>query len=403
MYLRNIILAIVLLFLIVACGGGGSSSSSTPSDNQVVSDEINSPSTEEIANDTLDDEVVVVPITTGVFIDAPVEGLYYETETLSGLTNSDGEFQYRSGETVSFMLGDIELGSVEGEVMITPLTLVGDTDINNPSIRAVNIARLLQTLDSDSANNAVITIPSTLETLFVSGADLDSDDGLDEILSEAQNLTSENYTLVDSVTAKEELQRQVQAYTNYELINQTHYTASGYQYYLLRLTEDSNVTFNHYGSFSFGVALQLGGTCGISLYDLDMTSVDFSCGDNAGQNSKMLTAGMYIVKVMHSSETQGSTFVVNSPDFINQESFEELGNGTYTVSGFEFFTLNMQSAGAIQFSYDNGLAGSSYPAYLYDSDLNFIDWLYDITELEAGKYVVLFYSGELTVQSVALN
>ncbi|WP_162299713.1 hypothetical protein [Marinospirillum perlucidum] len=84
---------------------------------------------------------------TGSFVDSPVVNLAYSTASFSGRTNDQGEFQYKSGETVTFSIGDLELPAVTAGEVMSPLTLAGTTDVNNTT--AVNIARLLQTLDAD--------------------------------------------------------------------------------------------------------------------------------------------------------------------------------------------------------------------------------------------------------------
>lgn len=94
----------------------------------------------------------------GSFIDSAVEGLSYETETLSGTTDSDGSFSYNSGESVTFFIGGIKLGSAAAQTYITPLDLVtGAQNENNPTV--INIVRLLITLDEDNNPENGITIP----------------------------------------------------------------------------------------------------------------------------------------------------------------------------------------------------------------------------------------------------
>jgi hypothetical protein len=140
---RSFILATALLFFtlfIAACGGGGGGG----------------------GNDDDDDEDEV---RTGVFIDGPVEGLSYETASQSGLTNADGEFEYLAGETVSFSIGGIELGSAEGAAELNPFDLFDMTppatelalrlELNTRNDvtdfdRAANIAFLLVSLDNDA-------------------------------------------------------------------------------------------------------------------------------------------------------------------------------------------------------------------------------------------------------------
>ena len=51
---------------------------------------------------------------TGVFVDSAVAGVTFTTSSgLSGTTNSSGEFGYRSGDTASFSIGDVDLGDCD--------------------------------------------------------------------------------------------------------------------------------------------------------------------------------------------------------------------------------------------------------------------------------------------------
>ena len=54
-------------------------------------------------------------ILTGTLIDNTVSGVSYQsTSNLSGLTSSNGRFEYRSGDQVTFQIGDAILGTVTG-------------------------------------------------------------------------------------------------------------------------------------------------------------------------------------------------------------------------------------------------------------------------------------------------
>jgi hypothetical protein len=102
----------------------------------------------------------IVVINNGQLIDAPVQGVHYESGSVSGITGELGEFQYESGNTISFFIGDIALGeAVNGKAVITPLDLVPKGTIDTPAV--INIARLLQSLDSIPGDN-LITIPAVL-------------------------------------------------------------------------------------------------------------------------------------------------------------------------------------------------------------------------------------------------
>lgn len=96
---------------------------------------------------------------TGVFVDSPVTGLGYVTESRNGLTDADGVFEYRRDETVSFHIGDLQLGEAPGADIITPLDLVPDAE-DHTDDAVTNLAVLLQTLDQDgNASNGITLTP----------------------------------------------------------------------------------------------------------------------------------------------------------------------------------------------------------------------------------------------------
>ena len=103
---------------------------------------------------------LTVIVDDGRLIDAPVEGVGYQSGSLVGITGSSGEFQYEVGSTIRFFIGDIDLGrAVTGKSVITPLDLVVDGATDTPAV--INIARLLQSLDSDP-DDGNITIPAAV-------------------------------------------------------------------------------------------------------------------------------------------------------------------------------------------------------------------------------------------------
>lgn len=101
------------------------------------------------------------PLLRGTFVDSPVEGLEYETQTQIGVTDTNGTFMYHQGETVSFHLGDIDLGEAPAKSMMTPVDLVeGAVDETHPMV--TNMARLLQTMDADMDLENGITITNEM-------------------------------------------------------------------------------------------------------------------------------------------------------------------------------------------------------------------------------------------------
>jgi len=96
----------------------------------------------------------------GSFIDSAVSGLLYTTSGgLTGETNSQGTFEYHDGESVTFSLGELTLGTTKAAEVLTPVELTNSSSQNDA--KAVNLARLLQSLDSDDNPENGITIVLT--------------------------------------------------------------------------------------------------------------------------------------------------------------------------------------------------------------------------------------------------
>ena len=113
---------------------------------------------------------LTVAVNKGQFVDAPVQGLFYQSGSVSGFTDIDGQFEYEEGEEVRFFVGDIALGeSVSGKSLVTPLDLVEGGDLGTTAV--INIARLLQSLDADE-DEATITIPAEVQSAAVRGNEL---------------------------------------------------------------------------------------------------------------------------------------------------------------------------------------------------------------------------------------
>jgi hypothetical protein len=100
---------------------------------------------------------------TGVFLDAPVEGLDYVAGTAAkASTNAQGEFSCKTGETVTFSVGGVALGSAACASLVTPLTLTGLSDLK--SDRVANRLLALQLLDEDSDPSNGIKLTPVVKT-----------------------------------------------------------------------------------------------------------------------------------------------------------------------------------------------------------------------------------------------
>jgi kexin len=175
--MRQLILFFIALCFLIGCGGGsgGGSSTSEPPSNPPT-------------------------VLSGIFIDSAVEGLTYRTATQSGTTNSSGTFSYVSGETVEFFIGNISIGSSTAKSNITPVDIVTNGDMNN--VRVLNIARVLQSLDSDKNTSNGITLVSQAQNLNSSSTiNFDNNSSATSLINEI-NATNGNLVEIDASTAK---------------------------------------------------------------------------------------------------------------------------------------------------------------------------------------------------------
>jgi hypothetical protein len=84
----------------------------------------------------------------GTFIDSTVEGLEFNAGGLIGTTNENGEFFYDPGTPVTFMVGDIVVGTGSGAAVMTPVSLSANA-VDETDRMATNIASFLMTIDDD--------------------------------------------------------------------------------------------------------------------------------------------------------------------------------------------------------------------------------------------------------------
>ncbi|MEC3978012.1 CocE/NonD family hydrolase [Amycolatopsis sp. H20-H5] len=109
-------------------------------------------------------------IRTGVFA-GPTAGLTYQTPTRRGVTDERGRFEFADGEVVSFLLGELVLGSVPGAPTVNLAQLVHRVDgridrLHDPAV--TNLARLVQTLDRDGDVESGVTIVPAVHDLVPS-------------------------------------------------------------------------------------------------------------------------------------------------------------------------------------------------------------------------------------------
>ena len=99
---------------------------------------------------------------TGYFVDDPVAGLTYECSSGTvGITGVDGEYTCVNGDNVTFSIGTVVIGTVSAaDAIVTPYSF-----FPNDQEAALNLARLLQSVDSDP-NDDIITPDVALVALL---------------------------------------------------------------------------------------------------------------------------------------------------------------------------------------------------------------------------------------------
>ncbi len=162
--MKKISMLSVSAFVILSLLGCGSSSSENDSDDANTQEEIKT--------------------VTGQFVDSNVSGLNYlcAPSLLSGLTNAHGEFTCNEGDSVEFSLGSYILGSVAVSAgIVRPADLYPDSPAS-----ALNVAQLLQSLDTDASDN-IISIAENFVSL--NGVEIALDDAnFDELMGQALNI-----------------------------------------------------------------------------------------------------------------------------------------------------------------------------------------------------------------------
>ncbi len=105
------------------------------------------------------------PQATGVFMDSIVSGLDYRgAQTLAGRTDAAGQFNYKPGDTLTFSIGNLVLGSAAGAATVTPLSITSGATAATEA-KVTNKLILLQTLDADGNLNNGIQITDGIRAI----------------------------------------------------------------------------------------------------------------------------------------------------------------------------------------------------------------------------------------------
>jgi len=296
--LKRLAIPFCVIFLSVfniSCGGSGSGDSQT-----------NTPET--------------TALETGVFLDDPVGGVNYQTATQSGTTNAQGNYSYLSGETVTFSIGDIVFPLTNVAPIVTPLDMVGATNLTDTSL--INIVRLLQSLDVDGDPTNGIEISSTAHaaatglTISFDSPTFDAD--VANLVANSGSITT---ALIDETTAVD----------NFKLSLSTQ-TIDWENYYYLANNRQWNYTFTQGGAGSIYEYTTNGIANGQNVYihgwspgwsgTLEYFLQDVSSG--------LFTVGLF------DDEGGGGDIFFASPVMLGCNNLYELCNIAGSVSGIDY-------------------------------------------------------------------
>ena len=148
-------------------------------------------------------------VATGVFRDSTVIGLGYRSGSHTGVTDSHGQFSYEVGQSITFFVGGLNLGTAPNpKALMTPVDLVANG--TGTSTYVVNVARFLMLLDRDGDPSNGIEISPAVTAAAAGWSQIDFNSGdlstvLAPIIAEVNSVDAAVHTLPDAATAQAHL------------------------------------------------------------------------------------------------------------------------------------------------------------------------------------------------------
>ena len=146
----------------------------------------------------------------GQFIDAAVEGIVYTSGSRTGITDTNGNFIYETGKSVTFSIGGIVLGTISGSAIITPVQLIPNA-VNQTDPAVTNIVQFLLTIDADQDETNGIQITNAIRaaaanlSLDFTLAGFDADGNVSNVIGILTTAGLGNRTLVSNAFAQSHL------------------------------------------------------------------------------------------------------------------------------------------------------------------------------------------------------
>jgi hypothetical protein len=241
-----------------------------------------------------------------------VIGLNYNCGGNAGVTDSLAQFQYVTGQTCTFSIGGITLGTGTGAALMYPVSLVAGAQPGVDNDAVSDIARLLLSLDDDANPNNGIVISAAVRSALA-GASLSSSFGTAGFAAAAQSLVSQaipGRTLVDRVTADGHL--------DLSLVN---LWSGGYQ---CKYYADVN-----------GVKTQLGNVAvSINLGAITGAGTPIGGGSSFDVSGNVGPSGSAVLNAVTGSTSTGATFQ-GSFSTVDGTPATTTGSGTWSDPGIQ--------------------------------------------------------------------
>jgi hypothetical protein len=296
---------------------------------------------------------------TGMFVDSAVSNVDYPTETLEGTTNSEGEFEYMTGETVTLSLGNLDFPPVAGIRTITPLTLFGTESLTDPSV--INMIRLLQSLDKDGNPDNGITITDAAKLMTenidfsLSTSNFENSTPVTSLLAHA-DLDTAISELIDQADALAHLEETLDAIAKFDLteINDSSFT--------VRFTDSGSIAY-YLNSNGTGVMDDGNGIGSVLSWSINssgalvITTEDYT--DTYTLISGDATTGTLSIHINDKAEGLSDTTGTISKVVGLFTPIEIIGGGVYKVTftgsaDFVIYQLNYNGTGEANYT-DGGM------------------------------------------------
>jgi len=303
-------------------------------------------------------------VKTAYYIDAPIQNVNYVCGSQSGITGSDGSFEYETGSVCTFSLGGIVLRQTQSAVL----------DVN-PKLFEENltVAQLLQSLDADKNISNGITITDTEKEILEDQNELN----ITKIIDEINTKTDLNLSVVDINTTKANLLASMSDEIKKLLANQTFYVPffddSSKKFLIDQVKVDANatellVTPYNYTDSSQTDTLEINGTA-ITIKEDDNTSNVYYFSEYTDKYIT-LTSNTESIKLFYNAN--------DAEDYVNTLSTSTVGtyggvlyytdynNQTPVKSGYIKFKINDNATGEVTLYLGNS-------TYTHALDINYSD------------------------------